>query len=177
MTCTETKDTSSHYFTQCYTPGYKRTCLSRKFCPCPYVAAHAACNCHLLAYAPFSSPSSPFLLLTQRAYHALLTTTSPKHVRISQGDHSLSAPSRNSRPLTIDLHSIHTKPLSTSHIVFYNMLICSITFCTAFATLGERPTPAVKFLPSMAYTIRRGGSCCNARASPMASATPKAWVE
>ena len=123
---------------------------------------------------PFVTFPPPHTESIPRATHSHITKTCEDITRRSQ---SLSAIEKSSRPLTIDLHSIHTKPLSTSHIVFYNMLICSITFCTAFATLGERPTPAVKFLPSMAYTIRRGGSCCNARASPMASATPKAWVE
>jgi hypothetical protein len=106
------------------------------------------------------------------------------HNRITKTDDDITARSqflhvieKSSLSLIANLHSMHTTSLSTSHSVFYSRLICAITFCTAFATLGERPTPAVKFLPSMAYTIRRDGSCCNACASPMASATPKAWVE
>ncbi len=58
---------------------------------------HSPPGLHLssLAFAPLFSPSSTFLLLTHRAYNVLLTTTSPKHMRISQGNHSLWAPSRN----------------------------------------------------------------------------------
>jgi len=43
-----------------------------------------------LAYAPFFSPSLLFLLLTQRAYHVVLTTASQKHMTISQRDHNFS---------------------------------------------------------------------------------------
>jgi hypothetical protein len=47
---------------------------------------------HLLLSFPLRSP---FLLLTHRAYHALLTTASPKQMTISQRDHSFPAPPRN----------------------------------------------------------------------------------
>jgi hypothetical protein len=123
---------------------------------------------------PFVTLPPPHTESIQRAPHNCITKTDEDITGRSQ---SLSALEKSTLSLTVDIHSIHTKPLHTSHTEFYNRLICSITFCTAFATCGERPTPAVKCLPSIAYTSRRGGSCCNARASPMASATPKAWVE
>ncbi len=123
---------------------------------------------------PFVTLPPPHTESIQRAPHNRIAKT---YEDITGRSQSLGAIEKSSLSLSVALHSIHTKPLYTSHTEFYNRLICSITFCTAFATCGERPTPAVKFLPSMAYTIRRGGSCCNACASPMASATPKAWVE
>jgi hypothetical protein len=60
---TETKDGSSDYFTQCSHRGEKPTCLLRSTCPCPSVTAHLVCHCYSVAYPPFVSPSSPFLLL------------------------------------------------------------------------------------------------------------------
>jgi hypothetical protein len=149
-----------------------------KMLSCPHVTAHPVCICHLLAYAPFFPPlvtlPPPHTESIQPAAHNRITKTEDDITARSQFLHVIE---KSSLSLTGDLHSMHTTSLSPSHSVFYSRLICAITFCTAFATLGERPTPAVKFLPSMAYTIRRDGSCCNACASPMASATPKAWVE
>jgi len=123
---------------------------------------------------PFVTLPPPHTESIQRAPHNRITKTDEDITGRSQ---SLSALEKSSLSLSIALHSIHTKPLYTRHTEYYNRLICSTSFCTAFVTCGERPTPAVKCLPSIAYTSRSGGSCRNARASPMASATPKAWVE
>jgi membrane-associated phospholipid phosphatase len=47
---------------------------------------------------------------------------------------------------------------------------------TASATSGERGAPAVKLFASMPTTVRRSGSRSSARASSIASPTPKAWL-
>jgi hypothetical protein len=135
-----------------------------------HLSTSGICSFHF----PLVTLPPPHTESIQRAPHNRITKTDEDITRRSQ---SLGAIEQSSLSLSVALHSIHTKSLYTSHTEYYNKPICSITLCTAFATLGERPTPAVKFLPSMAYTSRRGGSCCNACASPMASATPKAWVE
>lgn len=56
MTFTETKDELRYYYAQWYQLGDKLTCLTQQMCPCPRVTAHFVCNCHLLAFAPFSFP-------------------------------------------------------------------------------------------------------------------------
>lgn len=87
-----------------------------------------------LAYAPFFSPFfnlPPHTESIQRVPHNCITKTDKEITRRSQ---SLSALEKSSLSLTVALHSIHTKPLYTSHTKFYNRFICSITFCTLVIT-------------------------------------------
>src|SRR5262247_483914 len=51
------------------------------------------------------------------------------------------------------------------------------TLGMACSTAGERAMPAPKFCASTPYTINRRGSCLNARASSIASATLRPCVE
>jgi len=95
VTFTETKDELCYYYAQWYQPSDKQTCLTQQMCPCPRVTAHFVCNCHLLAFAPFSFPHSLFLLLTHIAYNTLLTTASQKPKTISQDNHRFSQYCRN----------------------------------------------------------------------------------
>ena len=48
-----------------------------------------------------------------------------------------------------------------------SFLTCLTTFCIAFSTSGVSPSPVEKFFPSIAYTMRDGGSWSNTRASLM----------
>lgn len=80
---TETKDASSHDFTQCAQRREQSSCLFRSRCPCPGTTAHPVCR-HLLNHGPsfpslFSSP------IPSRLY-----STAPQHSSPSQYHHTVS---------------------------------------------------------------------------------------